>query len=152
LLRAVQNAESLRFRTKAERTASKEEIRVEYEMIRALPKNRTDCFYRQYATLYLADFDIDRLTSEHIENFHKELQRQYAGFDSFPSAARLALFDMTFNLGLTRLRTLWPKLNAAVSKRDWNLAAEELRRSPPVSEARNRYVKELFERAAEQTQ
>jgi len=152
LLRTAGDAEKLPFRTKEGRRAGVEEIRIEYENIKALPKNNAASFYRRHASLYLSDHDIDRLTDEHIENFERELRRQYPGFDTFPSAARLALFDMIFNLGLTGLRTSWPRLNAAVRSRDWNRAAEESRRSPLIPEARNRYVKELFERAAEQTQ
>lgn len=150
LLSTANDAKKLQFKTKEGRLASAEEIHIEYEMIKALPKNRADSFYRRYATLFLPDQEIDRLTVQHIESFNRELRRQYPGFESFPSSARLALFDMIFNLGLTRLRALWPNLNAAVSKRNWKRAAEESRRSPPVSDTRNQYVKELFERASEQ--
>lgn len=55
---------------------------------------------------------------------------------------------MIFNLGMTNLKTQWPTMNAAVKSKDWKKAAANSNRKPPISMARNKYVKELFEKAA----
>lgn len=149
LLPTAHDAAKLPFRAKDGRRASIDEIRLEYDRIQALPKERLHAYYRQHATLFLSDAEIDQLTNEHITTFHRELRRLYAGFDSFPPSARLALFDMIFNLGLTKLRTSWPRLNAAAANRDWLEAAQQCNRKRPVSEERNKYVRALFEQAAE---
>lgn len=147
-LPTVAHAQNLSFRDKAGKIAGAEEIRCEYEMMKALPKDHLASYYQRHATLFLSETDIDRLTDVHIDNFYKELRRQYPGFDTFPRSARLALYDMIFNLGLTGLRSSWPSFNEAVHQQDWGRAAVHSRRKAPVSELRNRYVRELFEDAA----
>lgn len=72
----------------------------------------------------------------------------YPEFDVLPSSVRLALFDMIFNLGATKLRVRYPRMNRAIGEADWNKAAAESNRLPPISPARNAYVRRLFEEAA----
>ena len=37
----------------------------------------------------------------------------------FPADVKLALFDMIFNLGMTKLRNGFPKFNKSVKAKDW---------------------------------
>ena len=61
---------------------------------------------------------------------------------------RLALFDLIFNLGMTKLKNNWPNFNKHIKAKDWQKAADNSSRKAPVSPARNRYVKGLLEKAA----
>jgi len=61
---------------------------------------------------------------------------------------KLALFDMIFNLGMPNLKNTWPKFNAAIQAKDWQAAANNSNRKPPVSPERNQYVKDLLEKAS----
>lgn len=60
---------------------------------------------------------------------------------------KLALFDMIFNLGMTNLKNRWPNFNKHIKRRDWQKAATECKRKPPVSASRNQYVRDLLQKA-----
>ena len=48
---------------------------------------------------------------------------------------------------MTDLKNRWPSLNKAIAVKDWATAAKESNRKAPVSAARNKYVRDLFEKA-----
>ncbi|MFC4875135.1 hypothetical protein [Microbulbifer halophilus] len=86
-------------------------------------------------------------TSNH---FYSELTTIYSqkngfqnNFDQMPSEVQMALFDMIFNLGATKLQKLFLKFNDAIKKENWADAATECNR-PDVSPSRNNYVKQLL--------
>lgn len=105
--------------------------------------------YNKHTDLKLDAEDIDSLTDKHIESFEKELKRLYGNsdFSSYPTKVRLALFDMIFNLGMTNLKREFPSFNKHIKARNWKMAAEESRRRD-VGATRNKYVRELLEKAA----
>ena len=94
--------------------------------------------------------DIDKLTYAHIDTFYRELKQIYFDFDSYPKLAQYALFDLIFNLGNTKLNAGFPTLKKAVLAHAWPIAAKEANRKPPVSAERNQFVKDLFNKAADQ--
>ena len=54
---------------------------------------------------------------------------------------------MIFNLGMTNLKKKFPTFNKYIKEKKWSNAANEANRSD-VSETRNKYVKDLLEKAA----
>lgn len=149
LLRTVQDAQKLSFLTAGGQKASKEEISTEYNAIKKLPKGQLAANYKRFAKLHLDNNAILSLVKHHIDTFYKSLSAGYPGFTTFPSEVKLALLDMGFNLGVNGLKTKFPNMNKAIAKKDWQTAAKESHRKHPVSEARNNYVKELLEKAAQ---
>jgi GH24 family phage-related lysozyme (muramidase) len=148
LLSSVAAAQALAFRNSKNVPATRDEIKADYEAVKKQPPNRLAAMYKKYTELTLPTVDIDKLTDKHIESFERELKQVYTGFDGFPTEARLALFDIIFNVGMTNLRTAWPNFNAAIKAKDWQKAADSSSRKPPVSPARNKYVKDLLETCA----
>ena len=128
--------------------ASKDEIKADYEALKKQPKNRLASFYKKHVELKLSDLDISTLTNKHIDNFEGELKRIFSGFSTYPSEVRLALFDIIFNVGMTDLNNKWPSLKKSIKAKDWSTAAKESNRKSPISSERNKYVKDLFEKAA----
>lgn len=136
------------------RKATKEEKCAEYQFVLL---NAPESFhrykasyYKQFTRLIMLDEDIEELLLNHINSFYDELCQLYnrkngfyRDFDELPVEVQMALFDMIFNLGMTNLRTSWPKFNGAIKIEDWKTAAAESRRSQ-VSPARNRYVRDLL--------
>lgn len=57
---------------------------------------------------------------------------------------------MIFNLGMTKLRNGFPNYNKSIKAKDWNKAANESNRLD-IALARNKYVKELLNKAAKPT-
>lgn len=152
LLNTVVEAQNLSFvDAKTNKQVTAEEIKTDFEEVLKQPKNKLASFYKPYTKLILPLTEIDKLTNSHIENFYKELKLIYAELDTYPEAARLALFDLIFNVGMTNLRTMWPSFNSAVKAKDWKKAGDNSIRKTPISSARNQYVNDLFAEAAKAT-
>lgn len=150
LLTSVAAAQQLKFiHQKSGKPATKDEIKVDYESVKRQPKGLFAAFYKRHTRLKLPRVEIDGLTNKHIDVFEVELKRIYgaAEFAAFPSNVRLGLFDMIFNLGMTKLQHGFPAFNAAIKAKDWKRAAAECNRQK-ISNARNQYVKGLLESAA----
>ena len=129
--------------------ATDAQITIDYEAVKKQWKSDTAApYYKKYTQLIMKKVEVNRLTNKHINKFYSELKRLYPDFDDYSTEVRLALLDMIFNLGMTKLRNLFPKLNKAVKAKKWAEAAAESRRKFPVSDARNNYVRALFEAAA----
>jgi GH24 family phage-related lysozyme (muramidase) len=148
LLKDLASAQKLSFKKSNNMLASKDEIKADYEAVKKQPKNRLASFYKKHVKLKLSDLDINTLTNKHIDNFESELKRIFPQFSTYPSEVRLALFDIIFNVGMTDLNNKWPGLKKAVKAKDWFEAAKESNRKAPISTERNKYVKDLFEKAA----
>lgn len=143
LLTSIEAAQKLPFLRQSGGAASQEDIASEFLTIKQQEANRVASYYRQFTLLTLTDTSISELTREHIHRFYDELKIIYADFDTYPQEIRLALFDLIFNLGMTKLRKKWPKLNACIAERDWVAAADNCQRRGIANE-RNDYVKNLL--------
>ena len=148
LLKDLASAQALNFKKSDNKPASKEEIKADYEAVKKQPTNRMASFYKKSAKLHLADADINILTNKHINNFESELKKIFPDFSTYPNEVQLALFDIIFNVGMTDLNNKWPTFKKAVIDKDWAVAAKESNRKPPISAERNKYVKDLFDKAA----
>lgn len=127
--------------------ATKEQLTADYENVKKQPPGQLAYKYKKYTKLIMKVVEVNRLTNKHIKSFYSELKRLFPEFDDYPTEARLALLDIIFNLGMTKLRKEWPKLNKAVKIKDWTEAAAESNR-PELGDLRNSYVRELFEATA----
>lgn len=148
LIKNLVSAQKLNFKNSNHVSASKDEIKADYEAVKKQPKNRLASFYKKIVKLKLSNSDINTLTNNHIASFERELKRIFPDFSTYPSEVRFALFDIIFNVGMTNLNNRWPSLKKAVKAKDWFAAAKESKRKAPISAERNKYVKDLFEKAA----
>lgn len=148
LLSNVANAQKLPFKNASKKAASKAEIKADYDAVKKQPANRLASSYKKYTKLTLSSVEINKLTDKHINSFEKELKKIYSDFSNFPVEVCLALFDLIFNLGMTNLKNKWPNFNGAIKVKDWQKAADNSSRKSPISAARNKYVKDLLEKAA----
>ncbi|MBJ2065220.1 hypothetical protein [Serratia odorifera] len=96
--------------------------------------------------MVLTDNEIGSLATKHINRDRAALQGLYAGFDSFPRSAKVALHDMAYNMGISKLRNGFPRFNDAVNRRDWAAAAAESHRVG-ISDDRNNATREQLLRA-----
>ncbi len=151
LLKDLASTQKLNFKKSDNLPASKDEIKADYEAVKKQPKNRLASFYKKSVKLKLLDVDINTLTNQHIDSFEVELKKIFSDFSTYPNEVRLALFDIIFNVGMTDLNNKWPSFKKAVKAKDWTTAAKESNRKAPISTERNKYVKDLFEKAAAKT-
>ncbi|MBR0565095.1 hypothetical protein J5J83_03060 [Azoarcus sp. L1K30] len=148
LVSSLAEAQSLPFKTEKSMPASAADIKSDYESVKKQPSNRLSSYYKSHTKLVLQDAEIDSLTNQHIDSFEKELKLIYNGFDTMPSEVKLALLDLIFNIGMQKLKNNWPTFNAAIKAKDWQKAADNSSRTSPISAERNKYVKDLLEKAA----
>jgi len=149
LVSSVSVAQKLPFvhdKTHKKTTAS--EIKTEFRNVlkqkKLSPIKYKALFYKRFTHLILTQNMIDNLLMSQLANFYKELKRLYAKFDTYPLEVKLALFDLIFNLGMTKLRKKFPKFNRAILAGDWKKAANESHRKRLISTLRNNYVKNLL--------
>jgi GH24 family phage-related lysozyme (muramidase) len=76
----------------------------------------------------LTDEQIDALLDLDIAAARAGARRCVQGFDTLPPQAQMVIIDMVFNLGVGGFST-FRKMIAAVERRDWTAAAEEMRDS-----------------------
>lgn len=132
--------------------ASLIEKQAEYDTIKKQPygQNRTANSYKAHTTLVMKNHDIVAQKEKHILTFYGELAKYYTttngfakNFDAMPHPVQQALFDMIFNLGITKLRKQYVKMNDAIKKENWADAAAESKRLG-IDGSRNTYVDKLF--------
>ena len=122
----------------------------EYDRVAAQPSGYRAAHYRAVTRLEMSDAEISRLRDHHFffnDTATTEIYTRRNGypddFDDLPELVQMALFDLVFNLGATRLRSVFLNLDRAIRAGDWQRAATEAHR-PQVSAARNLYVRQLF--------
>ncbi len=132
--------------------ASLAEKRAEYDTIKKQPYgfSRNASSYKAHTALVMKNHDIVAQKEKHILTFYGELAKYYTtvngfakNFDAMPHPVQKALFDMVFNLGITKLRTQYVKMNNAIKKENWVAAAAESKRVG-IGGSRNTYVDNLF--------
>lgn len=131
--------------------ASEDDIRDHYRSVKDVYNDKSLSYHQKVAawsgsSMVLADSEIGSLTVKHITSDRANLQGLYAGFNSFPQSAKVALHDMAYNMGISRLRKSFTRFNDAVNRRDWAAAAVESHRIG-ISDARNNATREQLLRA-----
>jgi len=113
-------------------------------------------YYEDKTDLRIPDACAQALRDDHIEADYAELKKIYLKFDTFPDDAKVALFDMIYNVGPGRNKTrqhraaglrAFVSMNAAIDAAHWSLAADRCTRHgiPPE---RNRNTAHLFKKCA----
>jgi len=94
--------------------ASLKEKQGEYDNVLEQKKDYKASWYKQFTKLVMKEADISAQRDKHIATFYTELSSMYSkakgyanDFDAMPDEVQLALFDMIFNLGQTKLRTIF---------------------------------------------
>lgn len=124
----------------------------DYRLVKAEPHMRkgTDGAWRPQPARHYMQFCKSRLSElgmrvvfgVKVAEFRRALAQDWK-FATCPEMAQVALIDMAFNLGVGGLNK-FAKLHRAVINGDWETAAKECHRAPPVSEARNAATSLLF--------
>ncbi|MDQ2832522.1 MAG: hypothetical protein M3Y50_02040 [Acidobacteriota bacterium] len=142
MLANAKAAQELPFRA-AMRPATVQEIASDFARVDALPLGHVPEFYRSPASLVLPEQTIDARLSAMLQEFETELRNRLPRYDSFPDGVKMALLDMTYNLGPKGLFKEFPHFIAAVQSGAWAQAAEHCFRHGP-SPARNAWTRQQF--------
>jgi GH24 family phage-related lysozyme (muramidase) len=139
----AQDAPLYPFRRPNAEAASKDEILAEYESVRQMAPGHVAMAYRRSTSLLLTDDDIDQILRRTMAQCVTDLAALFPGFHDYPDQAKIALLDMCFNLGITKLRDEYPRFCAMVKDQRWVAASLECNRVGP-SRQRNEWTKEQF--------
>lgn len=108
--------------------------------------------YKNETDLRITIGTSSTLRDKHIKADHQQLKLIYPNFDTFPENAKIALFDMIYNLGPGRYKTSKQRangirqyvlMNRAINKEDWKAAAANCFRNG-IQIARNNMTAQLF--------
>lgn len=109
----------------------------------ALKYQQGDNPVKFHKSLFMEESDIDGLLLFDVNRLYPELIHTFPSFESYPEPARLALYDMVFNLGSFRK---FVHFTPAVLAEDWDTAARECVRK--VGAERNQRTIALFRQSA----
>jgi len=135
--------------------ATLQEKQAEYDAVKKQSFGRSHgaASFKKHTTLTMKDVDINAQRDKHVQSFYKELTGYYAtsngftkAFDAMPVEVQKALFDMVFNLGITKLKNQYTKFNGFIKTEAWGDAAKQSNRMG-ISPVRNKYVLDLFNAA-----
>jgi len=135
--------------------ATAAEKHAEYDAIKKLPYGRSHgaASFKKHTGLIMKNVDINAQRDKHIQSFYKELTGYYTTangfintFDAMPTEVQKALFDMVFNLGISKLKNQYVKFNGFIKLEKWDDAAKQSNRVG-ISPIRNGYVLNLFKTA-----
>lgn len=123
-------------------------IKAQWVRVQGAQKLPNAAYYKKFTKLELLNTDIDVIRDSHIVNFEKELKGLYGyyTFSAYPDDVKLALFDMIFNLGLTKLSGKFVNFNTHIKAGDFKKAALESNRHQ-LSTDRHFYVRNLLSNA-----
>lgn len=130
------------------RTATATEVRDDFLAVFVAMKGLRASAYKHFTKCTLPEEFIDKLLDADVDQFINEIRKALPSFDVLPGLVQIAVFDMAFNLGITKFKR-FTKLRAAIDRRDWVAAASESKRGG-ISEARNKHTAGLFLAAANQ--
>ncbi|MGF1686637.1 hypothetical protein L4C36_08075 [Photobacterium japonica] len=148
LIKDIESAMNLNFKIAISNIhAKRDEVKSAFESVKKQKKGNYAIYYKKFSNLTISEPDIDFLTRKHIDTFEGELKRLFPKFNSYPIEVKFALFDIIFNVGMTDLNNKWPKFKKAIKNNEWAVAAKESNRKPPINAERNKYVRDLLNKA-----
>lgn len=103
--------------------------------------------YKALTRCELADGEITRLFGRRVDEFCKQLEREFPLFPEWPDQAQLATLDMVYSMGIGKLCEKFPHFCAALRSMEWLTAAAHCHRQDGQP-ARNNAVRDLYLAAA----
>jgi GH24 family phage-related lysozyme (muramidase) len=120
---------------------------IEWRNVKSLEPARLPAYYEQHTTLRITDAVVDAIQDLDIATFTALLKGAFASWDVFPDAAKEALLDMAFQLGVAGLKSKFPVLTLAARAMKWYICAKQCHREG-IAEWRNQATADLFLKAA----
>lgn len=146
MIPSVNIAKTYPFLTTTGANASTLEIESDYKRVEALSAGHPHKYYWTKDALVLAGEAIQTMLMKRLKEFDKELRGHYLKYDTYPEPVKLALLDMIYNLGPTRLFGEFKHFGKAVNAQHWKSAAAKCHRIGP-SAKRNAWTAHQFRMA-----
>jgi len=134
-------AASLPFQRWTAATATREEIKNEFERVKQMRVGYLPSAYRRSDSLLLPKTAICKILRESLVACAVTLSASFPDFDSFPDSVKVALLDICYDTGLSQMSE---EMIDAVRKQNWAAAAWACRREN-VTRERNLWAKQQFQ-------
>jgi GH24 family phage-related lysozyme (muramidase) len=131
------------FRRSNAELATMDEIAAEFKLVQALKPGLVAAAYRRMSSLLLDDASINIILRATLAESASELSRLFPLFYTYPDPAKVALLDMQFNLGSSKLAHKFSGFCRAVNLLRWPLAAQQCHRLD-IAQERNDWTIEQF--------
>lgn len=128
--------------------ATRTQILADWYRVKSLEAGHIPAYYK--GQLEMDDETIDSLLRTTIRRCDSDLRLDFPLYDTFSDSRKIALIDMRYNLGNSRLVGTYPNFDAAVRSGDWNQAIAECGRDESVKAfaARNEWTQNMLAIAA----
>ena len=123
--------------------ASQEDIINDFENVSKQKSGMRAQKYHDFTKLVLTEEYIDILLDKRIDEFERQLNKDFSNYKECPAAVQLGLLDMAFNLGNSGLVKKFPTFCKAVKAENWEVCAVECNRRG-ISDERNAETCALF--------
>jgi GH24 family phage-related lysozyme (muramidase) len=148
MLRNSAAASALPFVDSAGNPSSVAGIAIDFDRVAAMTPNMRPRYYLAPTSPHLTQTEIDARLTAFLQGVEAALRAGIPGYDALPDPAKMALLDMGYNLGTTKLLTTYPHLLAAIAAGDWTGAAAQSARGG-IGATRNAWTKNEFLAAAD---
>jgi GH24 family phage-related lysozyme (muramidase) len=123
--------------------ATVDEIARAWNTVDAMQEGHMPAFYAYPGCLQMQEKDGDALLMAKLDTLDEGLAPGIQGFEALPEGWKMALLDLSYNLGLDGLLKGYPRMLAAVQAGNGPLAAAECHRNG-ISAARNAWCAARF--------
>jgi GH24 family phage-related lysozyme (muramidase) len=127
--------------TKGDRAATPDEITAEFNRVLGLQKGMAPKFYR--GDLTLTDAAIDAELLRRLTIVDRALPAVFPKYADLPDSWKLGLLDLSYNMGVHRLKTKFPQFVAAILSGNHQAAEAQCVR-PQVGLRRNAWTRQCF--------
>ena len=118
----------------------------DFNAVAACPSPQVYTHYKPFTRLDMPEAAIEALLDADLADKEAGVRRGFAGYDGYPSAAKQALLDMAFNLGISGLVDGYPHLKAAAESHDWDTCCRHCHRNG-IPDDRNEWTRQQFLKA-----
>lgn len=134
------------------RLATAGEVAADYDRLRAATPGREASSYGWTYSVWVTNEWMRNDLADNIVKIDAMYAKTFPhSYPTWPDAAKVAILDMAFNLGPTKLLHTYPHLMNAATAGDWYRAAEESARNAGEKgfERRNQWTAQMFASAAQ---
>jgi GH24 family phage-related lysozyme (muramidase) len=143
MLPNAKSATKFPFRRPTAELANPGDILKEFALVKSMKPGLVAGAYRRAESLLLDDPSINAMLHGSLSASAGELAGLFPMFYTYPDAAKVALLDMHFNLGTTKLGHEYTGLCKAVNLQRWPIVSQQCHRMG-ISAARNDWTAAQF--------
>ncbi|MCG8358251.1 MAG: hypothetical protein MI920_22015 [Kiloniellales bacterium] len=132
--------------------ADRQAVEMDFRAVKNSGLKGTARLFGPITALEMPESIATLLLLDDIDAHEGDTRRNYPHFDSYPLTAKLALLDMVYTLGIGKtvgtVKGGFPRMTAAIRRRDWKAAAKESEDRKNVGPRRQKLVRDWFRAAA----